>query len=448
MASALFPSDESLAAMLTASLPACRDARARVHRCHVREVITGRRGKLFALAEAEVVHLDGAAGATTRGVILQRYPEGVDAVEEGRKVYRRLRRFARERGVRKSLSPWAGFIREERLLVLPFPFDYRLPALVDACDTAVVAARFRAAGLARTVRAIVPVRYVPEKRCQIRYEIEDAAGAPGALFGKVVADESGARAVVSMRTLHAALRDSPVAGTPEPVAYLPEWRMVVQRAVPGRTLYDLQREGAVDGVVYLRAGAALALVHRTPVPELPVHDTTHELALLATAIGKHALAPSVEAEAGLLLAQLRTTATHLGTQPLVTSHRDFYDKQLLWGDRGLWLIDLDTLARAPQALDAGNFLAHLRLRRRQGYLSPEQATQASGAFLYGFASGHRADRAALHWWTAASLLRLATIYAVRPGWEHLGGQLVVDAAESLWRSGLAGTTATVGRSLA
>ncbi len=377
MASALFPSDESLAAMLTASLPACRDARARVHRCHVREVITGRRGKVFALAEAEVVHLDGAAGATTRGVILQRYPEGVDAVEEGRKVYRRLRRFARERGVRKSLSPWAGFIREERLLVLPFPFDYRLPALVDACDTAVVAARFRAAGLARTVRAIVPVRYVP-----------------------------------------------------------------------GRTLYDLQREGAVEGVVYLRAGAALALVHRTPVPELPVHDTTHELALLATAIGKHALAPSVEAEAGLLLAQLRTTATHLGTQPLVTSHRDFYDKQLLWGDRGLWLIDLDTLARAPQALDAGNFLAHLRLRRRQGYLSPEQATQASGAFLYGFASGHRADRAGLHWWTAASLLRLATIYAVRPGWEHLGGQLVVDAAESLWRSGLAGTTATVGRALA
>ncbi|MEQ1869716.1 MAG: hypothetical protein ABL961_06795, partial [Vicinamibacterales bacterium] len=267
---ALFAEPGALASLLAGALPACRLEALRITRCDLQEVITGRRGKLFALVQVDLHDEAGPRG--TRRLVLQHYPDAATSIEEARKVFRRLRRLSRERGVRQVLRSWAAFVREQRLLILPFPFDYRLPSLLDACDPQAVAERFSAwDGLAASVAQLTPVRYVPEKRCQIRYDLVAADGTPFVVFGKITAEPEGERVVERMRVLHHACASSGVVGTPEPVGYVADWQMVVQRAVPGRTVYDLQRDGGGSAAVYQQVGAALALLHRTHVPGTSAH---------------------------------------------------------------------------------------------------------------------------------------------------------------------------------
>ncbi|MFN7915351.1 MAG: aminoglycoside phosphotransferase family protein [Vicinamibacterales bacterium] len=421
----IFPHHDAIAALLQTSLPACRDGCARIEGCAPLEVVTGRRGKVFALAGAMV----SAAGAapTLRRFVIHAYPPG--GGEEARKVFRRIRRMAREQGTAGALSPWSFLLPERRWLVVPFPFDYRLPHLGQVCEPAVVSDGLRAVGVEADVAAITPVRYVPEKRCQVRLEVSVAGAMRRVWFAKTMAAGNGAEVVRAMQRLHVHFAGSQIAGTPAPVAYLEPWQAVVQQGVPGETLYDLQRGGEVAAEVYRRTGAALAELHRAPLPDLPIHGRSEERSLLAAMLEKGVLAPSEQARAAVLLDALDDTPAGVCEAGWGTSHRDFYDKQVLIDNGRLWIIDLDTLAHAPRALDVGNFVAHLRLRTRQGYLDGASERRARLAFVGGY--GATCTDAGLAWWTASALVRLAVIYAVRPAWRHLASGLLRDASAVL-----------------
>lgn len=421
----LFPHQDVVAALLQASLPACRDGHARIDGCAPLEVVTGRRGKVFALADITVS--EGRTPATVRRFVIHAYPDG--AGEEARKVFRRVRRMAREQGTSAALSPWSCLLPERRWLIVPFPFDYRLPHLSQICEPSAVTDMLRGEGIGAEVTAITPVRYVPEKRCQMRLDVRIGGGLPGVWFGKTMAADSGADVVRVMQQLHSHFAGSNIAGTPAPIAYLRNGRTVVQQGVPGQTLYDLQRAGDVSAEVYRRTGSALAELHRAPLSGLPVYGAAEERALLAAMLDKDVLAASDQARAAMLLAALGEGPAGTTDAALGTSHRDFYDKQVLSDDGWLWIIDLDTLAHAPRALDVGNFVAHLRLRARQGYLVPASERGARAAFVSGYGSGCSAP--ALAWWTASALMRLAVIYAVRPAWRHLAPALLHDASAVL-----------------
>ena len=72
-----------------------------------------------------------------RRLVLQALPDQPSAAEEGAKIFRRLRQRVRKTSSRALFRPWAAYVRSERLIVAPFPFDYRLPSLVAACDLVV-----------------------------------------------------------------------------------------------------------------------------------------------------------------------------------------------------------------------------------------------------------------------------------------------------------------------
>lgn len=429
---AIFPKSDLLVRLLTRQLPICRDAGAHIMACDLREVITGRRGKVFALAEATV--LWGADDRVESKLLtLQRFADGDDQAEEGRKVYRRMRQRAREAGASSVMRPWAAFLRDERLLVLPFPFDYRLPQLVDACESSRAALRLGAL-LGESIGrcAATPVRYVPEKRCQIRFEL----GGSRTVYGKVTAEAHGEHLVSWMRTVHAELATGGIVQAPAPVGYVHEWHMLVQQAAPGRTVYDCQRDSVVPEALYARVGEGLASLHRIELQGLPAHTIDDELTLLSAMLRKQVLAEADQAEAERLLGRLRIAAVCLLPSETVTCHRDFHDKQLLTGIGGLWIIDLDTLARGPLPLDAGNFLAHLRLRHRQGFSTADAMRASAAAFIEGYEQWRPLDVEARYWWTAAALLRLAAVYAVRPAWTHLAPVLIADAWAALACTGL------------
>jgi hypothetical protein len=420
-----------LVSTLATHVPAVRRGAFDVEACAIAEVIAGRRGTLFALVD--VSFIAAATGhRSTRRLVVQRFADARTAPEEGRKVLRRLRRRAGTPGLAEEIREWAALVPDEAALVVPFPFDYRMPTLVQACDAAVAGSRL--AGLLSRPRVqchVTPVRYVPHKRCQLRYDLTEPDGTTAAVFGKVRSRGPGAREFEWMQTLHESMRASGLAGTPAPVGRLPDWGMVVQRAVPGRTLYELQRSQSEDASMYDATGRALALFHATPVRDLPPYTPHDELALLGAVLGKSWLRPDGRRLARQALEWLMRTVDLVEQSPVVTAHRDFYDKQILAGSEGVWIIDLDTLACAPPALDVGNFIAHLRLRERQGYLSYARARACATGFLEGYTRCRAVDDAAIDWCVAAALLRLAAIYVIRPAWSHLADALVEDAAACL-----------------
>ncbi|MCZ2860233.1 phosphotransferase [Blastococcus sp. VKM Ac-2987] len=198
--------------------------------------------------------------------------------------------------------------------------------------------------------------------------------------------------------------------TPRLIGSDPRLGRLTTAALPGRPLHELL--GSPAAVPACRAlGAALAALHAAPVPPgTPVHDAAAEVAVLrrwselARTWGAADIA-GVEEAAGAL-------AAGPAGRPVLL-HRDLHDRQVLVaGDGSVGLLDLDLLAAGEPALDLANLLVHLELRERQGLL--RDAAVLREAVLEGYRpSGATLDRVPAH--AAATRLRLAAVYAFRPG---------------------------------
>lgn len=187
--------------------------------------------------------------------------------------------------------------------------------------------------------------------------------------------------------------------------------------LPGSTLHDRLADPDADLQALGRAvGEALARLHAVPVPtDLPAHDLAAEVAVterwldLATA---HADLP-LDLDGALRAVRRRVAAHRPG--PRAVLHRDLHDKQLLVDDGlGVGVLDLDLLATGEPALDLANLLVHLELRARQGHLTGVAARTAADAVLAGY-DPDAATRAALPLHARLTRLRLAGVYAFRPG---------------------------------
>ncbi|TQV70536.1 glycosyltransferase [Exilibacterium tricleocarpae] len=125
--------------------------------------------------------------------------------------------------------------------------------------------------------------------------------------------------------------------------------------------------------------------------------------------------------------RLQTMLGSLPANHCAAAHRDLHDRQFIVNGEELTLLDFDLLCRADVTLDVANLLAHLSLRALQKI---DNAT---------FADAHTCGRALLdgleryteagfwprlRFYQAATFLRLALIYALRPQWADLSGHLL------------------------
>lgn len=104
-------------------------------------------------------------------------------------------------------------------------------------------------------------------------------------------------------------------------------------------------------------------------------------------------------------------------------HRDFYDKQVLYTKGRTTLLDFDNMSPGDRAQDVGNFLAHLELRRMQQAESGPAIAAAKAAFIDAYGQCDERFSGRVMWWQAATFLRLACLYALRPRWRHLTPEL-------------------------
>ena len=209
------------------------------------------------------------------------------------------------------------------------------------------------------------LKHSPGKRCVIEYWLELDGTGEERLIGKLYREPRGAARFGQLKLVHehaAANGDGqPPLGVPEPLAYIAELGMVLERAVPGTELSRLGPEADWPGAVRAVADN-LAILHGLPIAAEPKSLSDHVRKLCRPSPGelmaaRPDLADSVE---NILQALALVDAGGGGRACLV--HGDLGLGQVLLAGSRAYFVDLDGLCRSPAALDIANFLVSLRMR--------------------------------------------------------------------------------------
>lgn len=186
---------------------------------------------------------------------------------------------------------------------------------------------------------------------------------------------------------------------------------------PGVALGGLLDDDAAAAAL-TGTGALLRRFHRVAAPRDPalLHSAADELVTVTTWLGHlAAFDPATHRTAQPLLGPVGDA---LGALPArdrghATVHRDVHDGQVLVEGSRVALLDPDTVAAGDPELDLGNLCAHLHLAHLQG-----RSTRISGQGPFDLvldAYGRDGvDRHRLGAYTAAALLRLVGVHALRP----------------------------------
>jgi hypothetical protein len=251
--------------------------------------------------------------------------------------------------------------------------DPEMPSLSPAMDPAQVQQQLkgslpRLAGEGGVVylKEIRVTRYKPRRRCVIEYdvEVERRAAPPEAvvLIGKVRRRRTGKTSHRLLELLWNAgfMSDSKDGiSVPEPIGAVPEFRMWLQRKVPGEPATHLLVRP--DGALLARRIAEAAhKLHRTGITAKRRHTMADELRILQECMQKVAQAePRWTGRTEKLLAQCDRLAAATPDPVMCGIHRDFYSDQVIVDRDRLYLIDFDLYCEGDPALDVGNFLGHI-----------------------------------------------------------------------------------------
>lgn len=217
-------------------------------------------------------------------------------------------------------------------------------------------------------------RYKPGSRCTVLYELDLEPGStgPGAVVAKTYRGDKGCNAFQGMRSLWLAdVNYRGNVGLAEPLAYLPDLRVLVQSVVPEEiTLKELVREvfatgseQALEGLHAQLAKAAVGLadVHTSGVVHGETVTWKDELADVAELLDRlRPSLPEVVDSITPLLDTLEKEESQAGAEPAVPTHRSFRPAQVLIAQGKISFIDFDGLCMAEPALDVAMFRAALR----------------------------------------------------------------------------------------
>ncbi|HLB28859.1 MAG TPA: phosphotransferase, partial [Dehalococcoidia bacterium] len=240
------------------------------------------------------------------------------------------------------LHPQGGIVifPHKATVVWSFPYDPALPGLAMALENSAVAPILGAAPDALRVET---VRYTPEIGAMLRY----LAGGETLAYGKASSQERGATAFAALSALHLIQRrHQERVRFPEPLGYLPEAKLMLQRPVPGRPLAG-DRSSPRFAEAMEAAAAALVTIHTSAVPVGRPRLLEEELARLQGMLQEFPYtAPQLYLALRKLLGHIESRGSKERLSPLVPSHGDFKYDQLLWDSQGFSLIDFEYFCQA------------------------------------------------------------------------------------------------------
>jgi len=325
------------------------------------------------------------------------------------------------------------------------PHDPALPHLTTLLDPAAMAEAFSQmvrstrAGDSVRVGAIALVRHKPGRRCVLRYDVSvaSAGGWRGETwFGKTFASRRGGRVHAVQCTLARGVAMGPGIRLAEPVGYLADLDLVLQRAVAGRPAAG--RLAAGDTGLAERLAEALYRLHASSVHLPRRHDLAAELDPLAARVSRLAEeVPDLAAPAERCLYAIGDARTRFSAWRWRPVHRDFYPDQVLVDGAGApAVLDCDDAALSEPAVDVANFAAHLRLLAIQRPDRHAALADVARAFLSCYQDLDAAlDLDLVRFLEGTTLLRLAGIHQPRPGGERLAAALLAACARALGADG-------------
>jgi hypothetical protein len=311
-----------------------------------------------------------------------------------------------------------------------FPFDPVMPGLPACLEGAFIAGALGAEAPLITL----PRQYRPEVGALLAY-----ARAPDmapAAFGKIVPTST-------VGTVHAATRrlwDMParlegVLRVPRPLAFRPEYGLLLQAPVPGESIgRDRNRAIFCDLVRY--AGPALAAIHAADAPFGPERHLDELVARLEHGLVDVALtAPKLVRPLRYLVSQLDRRRSMSATGPRVPSHGDYKYDQFLEHEGTFTLIDFELFCQAEPSLDLGTFCAYLPNTTPGDWREGAAAELLRSEFLaaYEQANGALIDRDRLALYEAAMLgiRALSHVWTWQRDWQVRASQLLDLALERL-----------------
>ncbi|KRE55391.1 phosphotransferase family protein [Phycicoccus sp. Soil748] len=283
-----------------------------------------------------------------------------------------------------AAGEWSCWLPDLRLRLRSEAGDPALPALpvlTHAPDTTrLLQLVLRRAGHPDAVIAScdpVVVRYKPGSRCTVvvgvTYADTVASAPPTTVVLKTHQGDKGQTAWAAMTALWArqeAWRG--VVEMAEPLAFLPEERILVQGPVPeDLTLKELARRAFAGGdqdtlaslrVALAATGRGLAALHRSGAEYGRTATLADEVAEIREVVGRLSVTvPGLGGAAEPLLSRVEQLAGDPQPGPaVVPSHHDFRPAQVLLHEGSVGFIDFDGAAMAEPALDLGRFTAKLR----------------------------------------------------------------------------------------
>ena len=286
--------------------------------------------------------------------------------------------------------------------------------------------------------------YKPGSRCIIRYDLEyspsadPSSGSPQVLIGKVYRKGSKAEnAYEGMLTLwHSPLMHGDAVTIAEPIAVLPDWKMMLQTRIPGElSLEDLlksvidrpnkeaqekldryMRKSAIGLAAFHRSGAAYGKHVELGERFTDLHALTHRLTILL---------PEYEESILSFLRQLETLATLHPEEPAIPTHGTFNPEQVLIDGERIGFIDFDDYCMAEPALDVGLFLAAIKdtgMNARYSSPTPSEAERLArlavldeigDVFLSEYESHAAISRDRVALWEAVDYLRNCLHYWIK-----------------------------------
>jgi len=322
--------------------------------------------------------------------------------------------------------------------VVPRPIvDPALPqleALQDPVRMASELATARSEAVAGV--SIAVVRHKPGRRCILRYDVRPGRPGDGGaerLYGKTFASDRGPRVEAVTRAISTASAFGPEVRLPEPVAYLPHLKLLLQREVPGAPV--TRRLAAGDPALAATIAEALHNLHSSSLNLARRHGPDKEFAPLRERVRRLSDAsPDLADNAERCLALVEAKRRRLRGWRWRPIHRDCYHDQFLCDPGGLSVLDLDDAAMSEPAIDIANFLAHLRLLGLQEHGEAGALRETVAAFE---ATARRLDpeldAGLLRLLEGATLLRLAEIHRPRDRGAWLATRLLDEAEPLLTR---------------
>ena len=238
--------------------------------------------------------------------------------------------------------------------------DFLRTALLPESATEILS---RALGRQVQVASVCGTRHKAGRRCVIEYDLCSGAGLPQTVVGKVRVKGSDRRTFALLRALwENGFNEDASDGIhiPEPLAIVPEFRMLLAAKAPGVSASELLYNPR-NGDLANRIAAVAWKLHSAGIPSLRTHTAKDELLILRDRFAKVGVAHSDWSERlAKVLDRCERIASRLPVAPQpVGIHRDFYPAQVLVDGPRCWLLDLDLYCLGDPAVDIGNFIGHM-----------------------------------------------------------------------------------------